>query len=297
MATVQRVRKLVNGSKRRVAGARKKLSAKQIKFFGTKRQKAALKRKKTSSAGSKKKNPKRKNARVVKVKSTTRKKASVKRQVKRNPAPFLITLGAVNPKRRTTMAKRRKKARKVGARRRRPTTPMAVNPRRRRRVASVRSRSNGSRRKSYGRRRRNPEAFGIQATSSKFMQAVAGGLVGVAATKFIPTLVPMNIIGNNNLMRFVVSVASAIVAGMGAKKLAAGPFADGVLFGGLMQAASVGMNTFLPAGPARALALNGMGEFVDGRFVVPQNPISFASPAPAARIQASGLSRSFGTAF
>jgi hypothetical protein len=279
-----------------VAGARKKLSAKQIKFFGTKRQKSALKRKKTSSAGSKKKNPVRKNARVTKVKSTTRRKASVKRRAKRNPAPFLITLGAVNPKRRTTMAKRRKKARKVGARRRR-RTPMAMNPRRRRRVANVRRRSNGSRRKSYGRRRRNPEAFGINATSSKFMQAVAGGLVGVAATKFIPTLVPMNIIGNNNLMRFVVSVASAIVAGMGAKKLAAGPFADGVLFGGLMQAASVGMNTFLPAGPARALALNGMGEFVDGRFVVPQNPISFASPAPAARIQASGLSRSFGTAF
>lgn len=193
------------------------------------------------------------------------------------------------------MAKRRKKSR-ARTRRRRTAVPMMMN--RRRRVANSRRRRVANpRRRSYSRRRRNPEAFGLKATSGKFVQAVMGGLIGVAATKFIPTLIPMGLVGPNNLMRFVVSVGSAFVAGMVASKVASGPISDGVLFGGLMQAASVGMNTFLPAGPARALALtNGMGEFVGSRFVVPQNPIA-QIPAPAARVQASGLARSFGTAF
>ena len=287
MASVQRVRRLVNGSKR---NPRRKLSPKQIAFFGTKRQKAALRRKKGSSVGSTRK----KNARVSKLSRTARKKTSVKRRVKRNPAPFLITLGAVNP-RRKSMAKRRKKSR-ARTRRRRTAVPMMMNRRRRRVANSRRRRVANPRRRSYSRRRRNPEAFGLKATSGKFVQAVMGGLIGVAATKFIPTLIPMGLVGSNNLMRFVVSVGSAFVAGMVASKVASGPISDGVLFGGLMQAASVGMNTFLPAGPARALALNGMGEFVGSRFVVPQNPIA-QIPAPAARVQASGLARSFGTAF
>lgn len=289
MASVQRVRRLVNGSKRNPR--RKLYSAKQISFFGTKRQKAALRRKKGSSVSSTRK----KNARVSKLSRTAKKKTSVKRSVKRNPAPFLITLGAVNP-RRKSMAKRRKKS-GVRSRRRRPAVPTMMNRRRNsRRRSYSRRRVANPRRRSYSRRRRNPEAFGLKATSGKFVQAVMGGLIGVAATKFIPTLIPMGLVGSNNLMRFVVSVGSAFVAGMVASKVASGPISDGVLFGGLMQAASVGMNTFLPAGPARALALNGMGEFVGSRFVVPQNPIA-QIPAPAARVQASGLARSFGTAF
>lgn len=289
MATVQRVRRLVNGSRRNPR--RRKMSPEQIKYFGTKRQRAALSRRKSSSSAG---TSRKKNARISKLKSTARRKTSVKRRVKRNPAPFLITLGAVNP-RRKSMAKRRKKSR-ARTRRRRTAIPMQMNPRRRRRRAVRRANPRRSMRRNSYRRRRNPDAFGLKPTSGKFMQAVLGGLVGVAATKFIPTLIPMGIVGSNNLMRFVVSVASAYVAGMVAGKVASGPIADGVMFGGLMQAASVGMNTFLPPGAARSLALNGMGEFVGSRFVVPQNPI-MQIPAPAARVQASGLSRSFGTAF
>lgn len=313
MAMVKRVRRLANPrratakrrnatalrAKRKAAGSgKRKMSAKQIKFFGTKRQKAALKaarkRKRTTVA-----------AKVATVSNPRRKSSSRKRKStrRRNPA-LVVTLGQlVNPRRRKNMARRKRRVAKVTrrrVRRSRKAYPVAVaaNPRRRRRYA----RRNPARRRSV-RRRRNPDVFGARPLSGGGLKLIAGGLVGVAAAKFLPRLIPGNILGTmGNFGGVVATGISAYVAGMAAGKFMGNQFGQAVLFGGLMQTGSVVLNMVLPgfAVGGVPIALSGMGELVPGSFVVPQNPLRIpAAPAPAtnARVNLNGLNRAYGTAF
>ena len=75
---------------------------------------------------------------------------------------------------------------------------------------------------------------------------VGGGLVGVAATKYLPTLLPTSItagLGGGAMMSVLISGAGAFAASwiarmVGGKTGAGGEFADAVLFGGLMQTGS-----------------------------------------------------------
>lgn len=273
MATIQRVRRVANPQRKR------RLTPKQIKFFGTARQKAALKRKRSS--------------------------ASKRVSATRNPA-LVVTLGALNPQRRkTTMAATRRRRRKntSGARRRRRTTRViaaaprrrgvtrrrVMNPRRRRRVASY--------------RRRNPAMFGSKPFSGAGAQLVLGGLLGVAGTKFVARMIPAGLSSFAGTFGPVINNAvGALVIGWVAGKAAKGPFGDAVLFGGMMQVGSTLINTLVPnlrlADIPLALSGRGMGEFVPGGFVVPQNPVR-GIPAPPTnnRTQMSGLTRAFGTAF
>ena len=117
--TVTRVRRLVNPSRRPKARnkARRKLSPKQIRHFGTKAQKAALKRKRSMAA--KAHRPMR---RAV---------ANPRRRARSNPA--VITLGLINP---TTTKRKRTKTMAATKRRRRKTVAVS-NPRRRRRAANT----------------------------------------------------------------------------------------------------------------------------------------------------------------
>ncbi len=127
-------------------------------------------------------------------------------------------------------------------------------------------------------------------------QSVLGGLVGVAAAKFLPAAIPIRI-GGGNIVRVLVSGVAAVIAGWAAGKFIGRTFGDAVLFGGLMQAGSVALNAFLPA--LSPLALSGMGDLVptDG-FVVPQNPVLAPSAVPVnSRVTTDGLTRSFGSAF
>lgn len=142
----------------------------------------------------------------------------------------------------------------------------------------------------YRRRRRNP-VFG---QSGKAMAtAIAGGLVGVTITKLVPTFVPASL-RSSAIMNVVVSGAVAVGAGMLAKRFAGPVFGDGVLFGGLMQTASMALNAFIPSIGGRF----SLGDLVPGSFPVPQNPIRAGIVAPAqARIQMSGLQRVYGHAF
>jgi hypothetical protein len=134
-----------------------------------------------------------------------------------------------------------------------------------------------------------------------------GGLVGVAAAKFVPTLLPAGLqstLGSSTIMKVVTTGAAAIAAGWLASKLSQ-PFGEGVLFGGLMQTGSVALNAFLPGFQIAGvpLGLSGFGELMPGQFAVPQNPIRAAIPPPAPpagagpRLTVSGLSRAYGTAF
>ena len=120
-------------------------------------------------------------------------------------------------------------------------------------------------------------------------KAVVAGLAGMSAAKFLPTLVPGNLI-QGNLMRTVATGASAFVAQMIAKAVVKDPsVSDAVLFGGLMQTGSVALNAFLP-GLASQFGLSGI---MDGHWTIPENPLKrVPAPAPAANV--SGLAFAYG---
>jgi hypothetical protein len=160
--------------------AKRRLSAKQLKYFGTKRQKAAAKsrRRKTSvkrhrpaakRAGARKPNPaanpKRKKRRYP------RKPHAIKRTPKRrtNTGEILV-LTAGNPARRKSMAKKRYTKRKKRASAKRP------NP------AGRRSKKSYSRRM----RRGNPGAIG---RPMDWVKGGVGVLAGIVGTRGIPQLV------------------------------------------------------------------------------------------------------------
>src|SRR5689334_12553433 len=110
-------RKRAGGKKRR--NVAKKLSAKQIKFFGTKRQRAALKAKRRKPAkkrhttARKRTNPTRRvRRRTVAVRRTRAKSSAPRRRTRRrsNPGEIVsLLLGNPSTKRRKAVAKRRKK--------------------------------------------------------------------------------------------------------------------------------------------------------------------------------------------
>jgi len=254
-----------------------------------------------------------------KIKTAVRnRKANAKRRARRSN-PVLITLGAINPhapkRRKAKVARRtRRKANSTTRRRRRRANPVAVAPRRRRRaVVRRRRRSNPvahhvTRRRrrratGYHRRRRNPSVFGRSVTSVGGVEAILGGLIGVTAAKILPTYIPASMLGSP-IMRVLASGASAWAASLAIGKLRPG-MSDAVMFGGLMQTASVALNLFIPSiGGQIGLSgyRNGMGDLVEGNFVVPQNPLRYipaplAPQAPQARVNMNGIARSFGSAF
>ncbi len=109
---------------------------------------------------------------------------------------------------------------------------------------------------------------------------VGGGLIGVAATKFLPTLIPASItgmLGASPIVGVGMTIAGAFAASWLAKRIST-ELGDAVLFGGLMQAGSVLLTAFAPAGIASQLALSGMGDIVPGYFTVPQNSVTNRAP-------------------
>lgn len=285
------------------------MSDAQKLHFGTKRQRNAVlaKRKTKRSAAKSSHRP-----RTVKPKS--------------NPA-WIVTMGpAINPHQRSSKTvpaiKRRKAAKRhVKANRKRTRRVAARNPHRahRRRTKPVAHRrrtrraSNPKvviryRTKRHNKRRsaprKNPDLFGSRLGSKDSMKLIGGGIAGVAATKFLPTMIPPSMapqLLTTNLGRTAVSFAAALASGWLASKLDT-RFGQGVYFGGFMQATSVALNAFVPAA-YKALGI-GLGDFVPGRFAVPQNPVMISQapsghlPAPSgSRVTMSGLARAYAPAY
>jgi hypothetical protein len=302
MAAVIKVRKVANplkykrkawragavgGGRPRKHTPRRRMTAKQIRFFGTKRQRAALK-------GA------RKSKQVRRVH-----RPSAKRQ--QNPV-LAVTLGTVNPRRRRapTMAKARKRRRRAVSapvRRRRSNprrvskrTYVSVQPSHRRRRSKAanprRRRHNAHRRRSNV--RRNPALFGY-GRATDMVKLVGGGLVGVTAVKMAIPMVPAQF-RSNPIMQVLASGALAWGAGWLAGKVDK-TFGEAVLFGGLMQTGSFALNAFVPQ-VGRTLALSGMGDLVRTTgFAVPSNPVRPFIQAPPPRINASGLARAYPLAY
>ena len=199
MAVQTRVRKIARNPARK---RRVRLTPKQIKYFGTGRQRAALKanrkRKRTVKAKANtlrkrtapRRNPPRVRTRtrvITKIKYRTRKvKAASNRKHRTrriNPAPVILTLGATNPrKRRVSMAhkKRKPSGYKIRARSRNP-----------KRVTRARRRNTTRRR--YAVRRRNPMTLFGGSGAKHTVEIVGGVLAGMAGTKFVPTLIPTSL--------------------------------------------------------------------------------------------------------
>jgi hypothetical protein len=310
MAITTKVTRL-SGNPRRVVARRRKsnpkrrhMTAKQIKHFGTKAQKAALKRKRAASRAARP---------VHRVRTASRRPAAKRRST--NPALIVTLAPVVNPHKRsnTTMpAKRKRRTKKrVAVVNRRRRRVVAKNPHRRRtRRASpkvvVRYRT---RRKTNRRRRvsvrRNPAIFGSRLGSKESLKLIGGGLAGVAATKFLPTMIPANMapqLVTTQLGRVAVSFAAAWISGWVASKLDS-KFGDGVYFGGFMQVGSVALNTFLPAVYKMIPGGGGLGDFAPGQFAVPQNPLRIAAPgahsmAPSgSMVRTSNLGRAYNPAY
>lgn len=297
MATITRIRRVANPRRFRNAKGRFVKRA-AVKKHAVKKHRARTKP-----------NPKKPVLRRYTVKSL--KKELRRRGVKLNPPrnikrrarsrprrnPLLIELGAVNPRKRGHVAKPKKHYRPARARTNpvRTRTVVKYKYRTRYRTANAHHRKRTKKRNpSVGRRRshvmhrrsmrRNPAVFGH--SSGKDLLMMTGGiLVGVAATKYLPTVLPTSISsigGGSPFIGVIITGAAAFAAGWIAKKVGAGPsFSDAVLLGGLAQAASQLLNLVAPASISQQLALSGMGDIIPGRFVVPQNPIRDGMPVAA----------------
>jgi hypothetical protein len=195
--------------------------------------------------------------------------AARKRVSAANPA-HMLTLGFINPKRRTSVAKRAKK--RNGARASsKARSRMRKNGKRRNSII-VMPRSN------HRRGRRNPVFFGSNVSPVKLAEYVAAGLVGVTVNRAIVAALPVSVTGNN-IFATAAALGIALVqwwlGSMASKDIGA---AFG--FGGLMNAGNQALNAFVPS-VGSVISLSGrrsLGDFVPGRFSIPENPVLGNNP-------------------
>lgn len=248
--------------------------------------------------------------------------------VRRNPGPLVYTLGLINPrparKRRSPVSRTKKgsthmartsrrrrgsstrsaSGRFVSRRRRNPSRAAAPVRRRRRRAVVTyrrrRTRRNPApvyrvrRRRTVRvmRRRRNPSVYGSRIGSPGSFKMVLGGLLGIAAVKVAAKFVPVSFRMGGGIGDTLITGGLAVGIGMLATKFLGAPMGDALMFGGLMYAGSILLNTFVPGFRVMdvPLALSGLGDFSPARFAVPQNPISAGMQLAAPAAPAGGVS-------
>lgn len=203
--------------------------------------------------------------------------------------------------RRKVNVRRRRRARAVNPRRRRThrrrrNSVVVVRRRRRARASNPRRRRVHHRRRSYSRRRHRRNPFGGHSGKS-LIEMTGGVLVGVAATKYLPTLIPQSlkdmIPSAGGVGGVAITAAGAFAAQYLAEKvMGKGEFSKAVLMGGLAMVGSQLLNLFAPPSLSQALALSGMGDIVPGYFPVPQNSVTSRAPV-VAMPGVSGLGRAF----
>lgn len=219
-----------------------------------------------------------------------------------NPA-HVLTLGFLNPKKRSKSVATKAKKRKHNKRRTSHAHRSVAHNKPRRNYGHRRhNRRNPTRRMMVvhprhnrrHRNRRNPHFFGAQVSFGKLAEYIAGGLIGVTVNKAVLPMLPATVT-SSNIFSSVAAVAIAIaewwVGGFIDKD-----FGAAVGFGGLMNAGSQILNAFVPSvGTVVSLSgRRGTGDFVPGLFAVPQNPVSDANTGLAMR---GGVSHAYPSAY
>lgn len=297
-----RVTKALNPHKR-------KLTARQIRFFGSKRQKAALKAKRRASGSHKHRaasrsnpKPKRKATRNTAKRRTTSKarnttpkvvyrtkyKTRTRNVYVQKPKPRRKVKAKANPKKRRAVNPLLMTLSPVVGNPKKRRTSMAANKHKRRRAKAGHSgkrRRNPTRRRAAARRNthrarsRNP--FGQSTTT--IVETGFGVILGVSGSKLIPRQYPAQWTSSPTMSILSTGITAGILA-WAAAKFIRGPIATGVLMGGAAQTLNVAINAFAPPSIGQYVTLGGMGDFVNGGFPLPQGPVRMplaASPYEA----------------
>lgn len=265
MATVLRRRLLVNPARKRKNRARrnrKKLTAKQIRYFGTPAQKAALRRKRANAHRS---NPKKKAHRPRTRPRTAPRKSSRRRK---NVSEIITAslAGLANPARRKRKSKKQKRTNMAKARSNRKHA--ARRPSHHKKHYSRRqNRRNGymrHNRRSHRHHRHNPPR--ISGITSVLIDAgwAAGGAIGSRALTQV--VLQSN---NTGIMGYGANLISGFLLSWGAKGLlrngrAAADIMMGTLIGVILRA----LQDFTPLG--QAAQLSGLGDFLATTFFMPR---------------------------
>jgi hypothetical protein len=199
-----------------------------------------------------------------------------------NPAPIVLTLGAINPHKERRMASKKKSKKKASrAKSGGGTHAKKSNPSRKTQVVSMSTMKSMLGMKKKGKKKgrsggvRNPQVFG----TSRPVQIVgmfAGVAGGVTAVKLIPPMLPATWQTSNG-MRFLTSVGVAIGTGVIAHFTLAAPYRDAVIVGAGSQVFSIALNPIVqkvaPTVTLEGIRRRGVGDFVAARFPEPNNPI------------------------
>jgi len=127
-------------------------------------------------------------------------------------------------------------------------------------------------RRNRGHRRRvsrNPMVLGQTMNAARLTKVVAGVIVGVGVVKMAVPMLPTTVT-SSPIFKFASAVAVAVAAGWALGKVSP-DLGGSVLVGGLAEAASIGLNNFLPI--SQYTGLSGLGTYVPAQFNEPQNPI------------------------
>ena len=285
--TTRRVRVVGNPARRRRPNRRRRnarhMSAKQIKYFGTPAQKAALKR----SRSAKRASPKRSNA-------TRRHKRHTRRtRARRNIGEILsLTLGNP-PKARKARKGRKTKGATMAAthKRRRRRVENTGGPRRRRRTYHARHRRRtmnaATPRRTYRRRRRSNSRRSHRRRGNAGSSMGFGGLLmnalwtvgGGVATSVVTQMV----LGasNQGVMGYLGNAATAFGLSFIASKLMKQPqIGKAILAGGALQITLRAINDYTPYGSLTAKL--GMGDYMVSNWVTPQR---YVDPLHSAQVQ------------
>lgn len=132
----------------------------------------------------------------------------------------------------------------------------------------------GKKKSKHAKARRSSNPFGTTISirrPTEILTATAGVLVGVAGAKFGVSLLPASITGNT----LYSTLAAFAVAGLEwwLLSMVSPEFGAAAGLGGIAEAGSIALTNFFPSVGGLALSGRGTGDFVPGRFTVPQNPV------------------------
>jgi hypothetical protein len=247
MATAVRETIVHNPGGKRVAKSKRKMSAKQIKFFGSARQRAALKHKRKSSHRPRTKARKTvKRANPVHHRTKARKRKSPTARKRNLGAIYALTANPAKGRKRS-MAKTKKRK--------------SSNPHHKRAGSAKR---NPGRRPSH-RRRSNPGMFG---GPSDWLFGGVGVLAGVVGTRALPQLVLGS--SNTGFMGYLANAASTALLTVAAHFAAPRNrvLSASVLAGGVASIISRVIQDYSLLGSASSQL--GLGDYVMLDFLTPQ---------------------------